>query len=51
MGRMAAEAVLERIGGRVADWPGVAARTVVRPELVIRETTATAHEGRRKAAE
>ncbi len=51
MGRMAAEAVLERIGGRVADWSAVAARTVVRPELVIRETTATAHEGRRKAAE
>lgn len=51
MGRMAAEAVLERIAGKDAEWTGVAARTVVRPELVVRETTAAAHEGRRKAAE
>jgi LacI family transcriptional regulator len=52
MGRMAAEAVLERITGRAADWSEVAARTVVRPELVVRETTAAAHDGaRRKTGE
>ncbi len=43
MGRMAAEAVLSRIGG-TADWTAVAARTVVKPELVIRETTAVVNE-------
>jgi LacI family transcriptional regulator len=52
MGRMAADAVLDRIGGSSADWGNVASRMVVRPELVIRETTAAAREeGRRKVAD
>jgi DNA-binding LacI/PurR family transcriptional regulator len=50
MGVMAARAVLERIAGASTDWMEVAARTVVKPELVVRETTAAAREvGRRKA--
>lgn len=43
MGRMAAEAVLSRIGSS-GDWTSVAARTVLKPELVIRETTAAVNE-------
>jgi LacI family transcriptional regulator len=43
MGRMAAESVLSRIGA-AGDWPNVAARTVVKPELIIRETTGAVNE-------
>jgi len=46
MGRMAAESVLGRIGA-AGDWPNVASRTVVKPELVVRETTAPVNEARR----
>jgi LacI family transcriptional regulator len=45
MGRMAAESVLARMSG--GDWAAVAARTVVKPELVIRETTGAVSERRR----
>ncbi len=43
MGRMAAEAVLSRIG-QAGDWAQVAARTVVKPELIVRETTGVAND-------
>jgi len=42
MGKLAAEAVLKRITRPPSEWSGRAARVVVKPELVVRATTATA---------
>ncbi len=42
MGKLAAEAVLKRITRPSAEWAGRAARVVVKPELVVRGTTAAA---------
>lgn len=42
MGRLAAEAVLRRITRPSAEWAGRSSRVVVKPELVVRATTAPA---------
>lgn len=42
MGKLAAEAVLNRITRPPAEWAGRAARVIVKPELVVRATTAAA---------
>lgn len=45
MGRAAAESVLKRIGKPQDDWAGELERIIVKPELVVRETTAPVRGG------
>jgi DNA-binding LacI/PurR family transcriptional regulator len=47
MGRAAAESVLERIGRPQEEWANVLEQIVVKPELVVRETTAPPGKTRR----